>query len=100
MHRLHVVAVEVPDEHRVVTGVVLREDPRRVEDLDVFIERLEKTGAFSGILPRGEAPEENGTLRTVIQGYYAPAAAAAVPTTPPTPANQSPGQPSNRGGTP
>jgi Tfp pilus assembly protein PilO len=47
---------------------------RRVEDLDQFIENLEKTGVFSAVLPRGEAPEEDGSLRTVIQGYYAPAA--------------------------
>jgi hypothetical protein len=76
---------------------------RRVEDLDAFIERLEKTGAFSGILPRGEAPEEDGTLRTVIQGYYTPTAASpAVPASnaEPSSANQTPSEPSNRGRTP
>lgn len=43
---------------------------RRVEDLDAFIEQLEQTGAFRGILSRQEEVLEDGTLRSVIQGYY------------------------------
>jgi hypothetical protein len=50
---------------------------RRVEDLDEFIDALEKTGAFSGVLSREEEAQEDGTLRSVIQGYYR--AGAAVP---------------------
>lgn len=54
---------------------------RRVEDLDGFIDALEKTGAFSEVLSREETAQEDGTLRSVIQGYYrevprAPAQAA------------------------
>jgi hypothetical protein len=46
VHRLDVVAVEVADEHRVVAGVVLREDPRRVEDLGARVEgRLVSTSS-------------------------------------------------------
>ncbi len=66
---------------------------RRVEDLDTFIEALEKTGAFSDVLWRQEEAQEDGTLRSVIQGYYrerpvAPAsapAAAAPDAAPPAP---------------
>lgn len=49
---------------------------RRVEDLDEFIDALEKTGAFSGVLSRQEEAQEDGTLRSVIQGYYRAAVAA------------------------
>ena len=57
---------------------------RRVEDLDGFIDALEKTGAFREVLSRQEEAQEDGTLRSVIQGYYevpatAPVQAAAEP---------------------
>jgi hypothetical protein len=45
---------------------------RRVEELDGFIEALEKTGAFREVLSRTEEAQEDGTLRSVIQGYYRP----------------------------
>jgi len=64
---------------------------RRVEDLDGFIEALEKTGAFQEVLSRQEEAQEDGTLRSVIQGYYhvanSPAQASApAPTPDPAPA--------------
>ena len=43
---------------------------RRVEDLDVFIDQLEETGAFQETLSRQEEVQEDGMLRSVIQGYY------------------------------
>jgi hypothetical protein len=43
---------------------------RRVEDLEEFMDALEKTGAFSGVLPRSEQAEESGVLRTELQAYY------------------------------
>jgi len=52
---------------------------RRVEDLDRFIEALEKTGAFQGVLSRQEEAQDDGTLRSVIQGYYTATAALAAP---------------------
>ena len=71
---------------------------RRVEDLDTFIEALEASGGFSEVLSRQEEAQEDGMLRSVIQGYYTPAAAAAAPTAaavpPPTlPAPAAPGAP-------
>jgi hypothetical protein len=50
---------------------------RRVEDLAQFMDALEKTGAFSGVLSRTDQPDDAGTLRSEIQAYYAPATAAA-----------------------
>lgn len=43
---------------------------RRVEDLDGFIDALEQTGAFREVLSRQEEAQEDGTLRSIIQGYY------------------------------
>ncbi|MBM3781013.1 MAG: hypothetical protein FJW29_04960 [Acidobacteria bacterium] len=51
---------------------------RRVEDLDGFIEALEASGGFSEVLSRQEEAQEDGMLRSVIQGYYKPAAVAHV----------------------
>jgi len=99
--RIATVQPQQDDQGRMLIAVTVIS--RRVEDLDTFIERLEKTGAFSGVLPRGEAPEDDGTLRSIIQGYYNPTApGSAVPASnPESPsANQSPSQPANRGGTP
>jgi hypothetical protein len=52
---------------------------RRIEDLEQFMDALEKTGAFSGVLPRSDQPDESGTLRSELQAYYSPATAAAAP---------------------
>jgi len=45
---------------------------KRVEDLEEFMDALEKTGAFSGVLPRSESPDESGTMRSELQAYYTP----------------------------
>lgn len=80
---------------------------RRVEDLDQFIDELEKTQAFRDVLSRQEMTEDDGNLRSVLQGYYgppppvapSPAAGATVPgsnATPVTPANTTPPAPGGR----
>ncbi|MEZ5285475.1 MAG: hypothetical protein R2712_11860 [Vicinamibacterales bacterium] len=74
---------------------------RRVEDLDGFIDALEKTGAFRDVLSRQEEAQEDGTLRSIIQGYYQAAAAdataasgdAGAPGEPPTVAARAGGAP-------
>jgi Tfp pilus assembly protein PilN len=55
---------------------------RRIEDVEEFMDALEKTGVFTGVLPRSDQPEESGALRTELQAYYAqpPTAAASRPT--------------------
>ena len=57
---------------------------KRVEDLEEFMAALERTGAFSGVLPRSDQPEDSGQLRSELQAYYSPATAAA-----PAPASDS-----------
>ena len=80
----------VLDEHRQVEDVYLY-DGRAISKKDVSTEKflaastaeaLEKTGAFQEVLSRQEEAQEDGTLRSMIQGYYratAPAQATAEP---------------------
>ena len=55
-----------------------------VEDLEEFMAALERTGAFSGVLPRSDQPDESGQLHSELQAYYSPSTAAA-----PAPASDS-----------
>jgi len=50
---------------------------RRIEDVETFMDALEKTGTFSGVLPRSDRPDETGTIQTELKAYYTPAAEAA-----------------------
>lgn len=50
---------------------------RRIEDLDAFIERLEGTGAFRGVLSRTDDTLEDGTIESSLQGYYVQTASPA-----------------------
>jgi Tfp pilus assembly protein PilN len=43
---------------------------RRVQDIDQFMENLEATGAFAGVLSLDENVNEDGTLQAVIGGRY------------------------------
>jgi hypothetical protein len=67
--RIAAVTPQVGSDGRMLVAVTVIS--RRVEDLDGFIEALESTGAFQGVLSRQEQAQEDGTLRSVIQGYYA-----------------------------
>jgi Tfp pilus assembly protein PilN len=51
---------------------------RRIEDLDEFIQGLEKTGAFTGVVSRTDEALEDGTIQSTLQGYYEAAAKAPV----------------------
>ena len=88
--RIASVTPQVDQQGRMLVAVTVVS--RRVEDLDGFIEALEKTGAFQEVLSRQEEAQEDGTLRSVIQGYYrvanvpAQQAAAAAPAADPVPA--------------
>lgn len=58
---------------------------RTLEDLDAFIEALEATGSFTGVLSRQDTADEDGTLHSAIQGYYHLAAAKPAPAAIPAP---------------
>ena len=45
---------------------------RRVDDVNEFIEALEKTATFSAVLSREERTNEDGLLEATLQGTYLP----------------------------
>jgi hypothetical protein len=57
---------------------------RRIEDLDTFIERLEATRSFRGVLSRADNALEDGTIESHLQGYYDQAAKPVAPASDPS----------------
>jgi hypothetical protein len=45
-------------------------EARRAEDLDAFIEALEKTGAFRNVTPLEEQTNDKGLIEAVVEGTY------------------------------
>jgi Tfp pilus assembly protein PilN len=43
---------------------------RRAEDLDAFIEALEKTGGFRNVTPLEEQTNQEGLLEAIVEGTY------------------------------
>lgn len=62
---------------------------RRVEDLHEFIDQLETSGGLRDVIPRQEDLQDDGTLRSVIQGYYNDTATPPTATTPPAASDSS-----------
>jgi Tfp pilus assembly protein PilN len=52
---------------------------RRAVDIDEFMEKLEATGAFEGVLHRQQEDLDGGLTRVVVEAVYVPAAAPANP---------------------
>lgn len=48
---------------------------RRIEDVEEFMQALEKTRAFSGVLSRADSPDQGGTIQSELQAYYTPVTA-------------------------
>ncbi len=89
--RLAQVQPQFDPEGRMLVAVTVVS--RTVEDVDAFIDALEKTGAFRSVLSRQERAQDDGTLKSTIEGFYgAPPAGAAVQP-PPTsePSKDTPG---------
>ena len=86
--RISAVQPQVDSEGRLL--VVVTVVSKKAEDLDDFIDALEKTGAFSGMLPRQESSDDGVTRKTLLQGFYLPPAQAAVPSTVPPPPSSEP----------
>jgi Tfp pilus assembly protein PilN len=78
--RITAVQPQIAQDGRMVIAITAL--ARQMPDLDAFIERLEQTGAFASTLSREEQVEEDGTIRSVIQGFYGPPAAASPPAPP------------------
>jgi hypothetical protein len=80
--RIAAVQPQIDTEGRLLIAVTVIS--KRAEDLDTFIGALEQTRAFRDVLPRTDEALEDGTLRSVIQGYYAASVETATGE-PPTP---------------
>ncbi|MEP6782670.1 MAG: hypothetical protein ABI983_03310 [Acidobacteriota bacterium] len=68
--RIAGVMPQIDSEGRRLVQVTVFE--RRIEDLETFMDALEKTGAFSGVLSRSDHPNNEGTIQSDIQAYYSP----------------------------
>jgi Tfp pilus assembly protein PilN len=76
----------LPDEVRIAAvrpkldatrGIVLTVNvvARSVDDVSVFMERLEGTGAFANLRPTAEHFDDQGQLESILEMSYVPAAA-------------------------
>lgn len=83
--RVGAVVPEVDGDGRMIVNVTVFS--RRIEDVEQFMDALEKTGVFAGVLPRSDQPDDSGTLRTELQAYYTQPATAAASR--PAPASES-----------
>jgi hypothetical protein len=61
-----------PQLEKDVFSVALIVEGRRVEDLDAFVEALEKKGSFRNVLTTQEQTDEGGLIRATIEGIYTP----------------------------
>ncbi len=86
--RITSVQPQVSDDGRLVIAITALS--RRVEDLDTFIDRLGQTGGFGSTLSREEQVEADGTIRSVIQGFYDAAASRTRPASEPGGGSRSP----------
>jgi hypothetical protein len=69
---VHIASVHPRIERDVGLVVSVVVVARSVEGIDTFIEKLEKTGSFAGLLSRVEVVQEDGTLKATLEGQYTP----------------------------
>ena len=69
-----------PQEDRAGRLVVnLRVQARRVQDLESFIDALEKTGRFHEVLAAEEQTDPDGLINALVEGVYLPASEEPTP---------------------
>ena len=66
--RIVAVTPQVDREGRMLVAVSVVS--RRADNLLLFCERMEATGAFKDFQPRQQETLDDGTMRSVLQGYY------------------------------
>jgi Tfp pilus assembly protein PilN len=62
----------VSQQHAGRQMVVIAAEARNIDDLDTFIEALEKTGTFRDVTPRNEVLMENNIYNATIEATYTP----------------------------
>jgi hypothetical protein len=89
--RISSVQPQVDEDGRMLVAMSVQS--KQQEDLDSFIEALEKTGVFREVLSRSDQSSEDGSLVSVLQAYYdAPQAAPPAPAAVPPPPASEPGK--------
>lgn len=68
---VRITSVQQRADHQIVLGA----EARSVEDINQFIEALEKTGAFRNVIPRNETLMENDIFQATLEATYVPAPA-------------------------
>jgi Tfp pilus assembly protein PilN len=66
--RITAVAPSIDEQGQFVVDIAVQ--ARRSEDVDQFIEALEKTGSFRDVITPTEGTNEEGLLQAVIRGTY------------------------------
>lgn len=90
--RISSVQPQVDSEGRMLVAMSVQS--KQQEDLDSFIEALEKTGVFREVLSRSDQSADDGSLTSVLQAYYhaSPAATPPAPAAVPPPPASEPGK--------
>ena len=66
--RITAVQPRLGDDRTFSVGIAI--EARRAEDVDAFVEALEKSSMFRGVLPHEDRVNEDGLLQAVIEGVY------------------------------
>jgi hypothetical protein len=66
--RITAVQPRVERDGRFIIGI--RVEARQIDDLETFLNELEKTGAFRNVLTTDEQATDDGLLEAVIEGLY------------------------------
>jgi hypothetical protein len=86
--RIAGVTPQVSDDGRRMVNIAVVS--RRVEDLEQFMDSLDKTGMFEGVMSRADRPDESGALQSEVQAFYTPPApSSAAQAVRPAPASES-----------
>ena len=89
--RITAVQPRLEQDGSFVVGISVQ--ARRAEDLDAFIEALEKTGSFHNVLSVEEQTSDQGLLEAVIEGTYVATPRDAAPPGGQPPASSTQGAP-------
>jgi hypothetical protein len=66
--RIVAVTPQMDNQGRMLVAVTIIS--RKAGDFETFIDRLQATGAFAGVISRHDETMEDGSMRSVLQGYY------------------------------
>lgn len=81
--RITAVQPQIDQDGRMLVAVSVVS--KKIEDIEEFIEALEATGSFTGVLSRQDTADDDGSIKSVLQGYYHVVPARPAPAANPAP---------------